>query len=253
MSQEEERAQTPAAHMPAAHTPPAHTPRTSDEELLGAERSVVRSTLTDAERLARMGEEMAYGFKELSDIGRGAALFGSARTPEEDPEYELARETARTLGAAGFAILTGGGPGAMEAANRGAQEVGALSVGLNIDLPFEQRSNPYIDRSLNFHYFFTRKVMFVRYSSAFVVLPGGYGTLDELFEALTLIQTRKIKDFPVILLGNSYWRGLLDWIGERMLHTGKISPADVDLIQIAEDPVEVLMLVERAAMRQGRF
>jgi hypothetical protein len=156
------------------------------------------------------------------------------------------------LGRAGFAIITGGGPGMMEAANRGAREAEALSVGLNVELPFEQRFNPYLDVSLRFHYFFTRKVMFVRYSCAFVVLPGGYGTLDELFEALTLIQTRKILHFPVVLLGVDYWSGLLDWVTERMLAGGNIVPADVKLLQLADDPAEVLSVVERAALRQGR-
>ena len=151
------------------------------------------------------------------------------------------------LGAAGFAIITGGGPGMMQAANQGAREVGAQSVGLNIQLPFEQRFNPYVDIALRFHYFFTRKVMFVRYSCAFVVLPGGYGTIDELFEALTLIQTGKILHFPVVLLGNHYWNGLLDWLRATMLAEGKISAQDIDLLQVADDPAHAVAIVERAA------
>ncbi len=199
-----------------------------------------------------MREEMGEGFAALSGITRGVSLFGSARTLPEDPGYEQAREVARMLGEAGFAIITGGGPGMMQAANQGARDAGATSVGLNIQLPFEQRFNPYVDISLRFHYFFTRKVMFVRYSCAFVVLPGGYGTMDEMFEALTLIQTGKILHFPVVLLGNHYWNGLLDWLRETMLAEGKISAPDIELLQIADSPEEAVAIVERAAARQGR-
>jgi uncharacterized protein (TIGR00730 family) len=199
-----------------------------------------------------MRSEMAEGFTALAGVTRGVSLFGSARTPPGDPGYELARETAAMLGAAGFAILTGGGPGVMQAANQGAREVGAQSVGLNIQLPFEQRFNPYLDIALRFHYFFTRKVMFMRYSSAFVVLPGGFGTMDELFEALTLIQTGKILHFPVVLLDSDYWGGLLDWIRTTMLPGGNVSAADVDLLPVADDPAHALTIVERAAARQGR-
>ena len=228
------------------------TPRTSDEELLCAEHAITHNSFSDEQRVARMRAEMAEGFATLADVKRGVSLFGSARTPVEDPGYELARETAAMLGAAGFAIITGGGPGIMQAANQGAREVGARSIGLNIQLPFEQRFNPYVDVSLRFHYFFTRKVMFVRYSSAFVVLPGGFGTMDELFEALTLIQTGKILHFPVVLLGNHYWSGLLEWIRATMLAEGKISAGDMDLLQIADDPAHAVAIVERAAQRQGR-
>jgi uncharacterized protein (TIGR00730 family) len=227
-------------------------PRTSDEELLCAEHTVPQSTYTDEQRLTRMRSEMAEGFAALEGVTRGAALFGSARTPVGHPDYELAREMAAMLGGAGFPIITGGGPGVMQAANQGAREVGAQSIGLNIQLPFEQQFNPYLDIALRFHYFFTRKVMFVRYSSAFVVLPGGFGTLDELFEALTLIQTGKIMHFPVVLLGDGYWGGLLDWIRTTMLSGGKIAAADFDLLQIADDPAHALAIVERAAKRQGR-
>ena len=227
-------------------------PRTSDEELLGAEHAVLESAHTDEERLERMRAEMAEGFATLSHVSRGVSLFGSARTPVGDPDYELARKTAAMLGKAGFAIITGGGPGTMQAANQGAREVGAQSIGLNIQLPFEQRFNPYLDIALRFHYFFTRKVMFVRYSSAFLVLPGGFGTMDELFEALTLIQTGKILHFPVLLLGNHYWNGLLDWLRATMLAEGKISAQDVDLLQVADDPEHAVAIVERAAARQGR-
>jgi uncharacterized protein (TIGR00730 family) len=227
-------------------------PLTSDEELLGAEHAVLESTHTDDERLERMRQEVGEGFAALSGITRGASLFGSARTLPEDPGYEQAREVARALGEAGFAIITGGGPGMMQAANQGARDAGATSVGLNIQLPFEQRFNPYVDISLRFHYFFTRKVMFVRYSCAFVVMPGGFGTMDEMFEALTLIQTGKILHFPVVLLGNHYWNGLLDWLRETMLAEGKISAPDIELLQIADSPQEAVAIVERAAARQGR-
>jgi uncharacterized protein (TIGR00730 family) len=227
-------------------------PLTPDEELLGAEHAVIESVHSDPERLERMRKEMAEGFAALSGIARGVSLFGSARTLRDEPGYEQARELARMLGQAGFAILTGGGPGTMEAANRGARDAGATSVGLNIQLPFEQRFNPYVDIPLRFHYFFTRKVMFVRYSCAFVVLPGGFGTMDELFEALTLIQTGKILHFPVVLLGNHYWNGLLDWLRETMLAEGKISPADLGLLRVADTPEQAVAMVQRAAVRQGR-
>jgi uncharacterized protein (TIGR00730 family) len=227
-------------------------PRTADEELLAAEHTVVQSTYTDEQRLERMREEMGAGFAALAGLRRGVSMFGSARTHADDPTYELARQTAELLGKAGFAVITGGGPGVMEAANRGAREAGALSVGLNIELPFEQEFNPYVDIALRFHYFFTRKVMFVRYSTAFVVLPGGFGTLDELFEALTLIQTGKICHFPVVLIGNRYWGGLIDWIGERMLPGHTIGQPDFELLQIADDAAQAVAVVEQAARRQGR-
>jgi uncharacterized protein (TIGR00730 family) len=227
-------------------------PRTFDEELFGAEHPVLASTYTDEQRVDRMHDEMAAGFAALADVKRGVALFGSARTPVGDPGYELAREAAEMLGKAGFAILTGGGPGMMQGANQGAREAGALSVGLNIELPFEQAFNPYVDVALRFHYFFTRKVMFVRYSSAFVVLPGGYGTLDELFEALTLIQTGKVMHFPVVLIGNDYWGGLLEWIRTRLLASHKIVQADFELLRLADDAAHAVAIVEEAARRQGR-
>jgi uncharacterized protein (TIGR00730 family) len=230
----------------------ARAPLTSDEELLGAEHAVLETLRSDAERLERMREEMGEGFTALSGISRGVSLFGSARTLPEDPGYEQARVLARMLGKAGFAIITGGGPGLMQAANQGARDAGATSVGLNIQLPYEQRFNPYVDIPLRFHYFFTRKVMFVRYSCAFVVLPGGFGTMDELFEALTLIQTGKILHFPVVLLGNHYWNGLLDWLREQMLAEGKISAPDLELLQVVDSAEQAVAIVERAAARQGR-
>ena len=191
-------------------------PATADEEIIAAQEQGVLSTLTDAARVKRISAELQMGFDALAHVGPAASFFGSARTPPDDPEYALARETARIVGEAGLAIITGGGPGAMEAANRGARDAGALSIGLNIELPFEQGLNAYCDIGLEFHYFFTRKIMFVRYASGFVVFPGGFGTLDETFEALTLIQTGKIRHFPVVLVGSDYWGGLVDWIRERL-------------------------------------
>jgi uncharacterized protein (TIGR00730 family) len=227
-------------------------PRTLDEEIIAAQEAAVRSTLSDEDRIERISDELRMGFDALAPVGAAASVFGSARTPPGDPDYELARETARVIGESGMAIITGGGPGIMEAANRGAQEAGALSVGLNIELPFEQGGNPYCDIDLEFHYFFARKVMFVRYASGFVVFPGGFGTMDELWEALTLIQTGKIIEFPVVLVGTGYWRGLVDWVGERMLAEGNISPDDLELWTLTDDPAEVRDVLMAAAHRQAR-
>jgi uncharacterized protein (TIGR00730 family) len=227
-------------------------PATLDEELLGAEVESIVSTQSDAARVQRVSGELREGFRALARVGAAVSVFGSARTPRDHPEYALARETARTLGAAGFAIITGGGPGIMEAANCGARDAGALSIGLNIDLPFEIGINRYVDLPLQFHYFFTRKVMFVRYASAFVVFPGGFGTLDEMFEALTLIQTGKIRHFPVLLVGSAYWAGLVDWLRERILAEAKISPSDMELFEVTDDPARVLEVVRSAAHRQAR-
>ena len=227
-------------------------PRTADEEIIAAQEAAVRSTLTDEDRLERITEELRMGFDALAGIGAAASFFGSARTQPDDPDYALARETARLVGESGLAVITGGGPGIMEAANLGAKDVGACSIGLNIELPFEQGGNPYCDISLEFHYFFARKIMFVRYASGFVVFPGGYGTMDELFEALTLTQTGKITEFPVILVGSGYWSGLVDWLRERMLAEGNISPDDLDLFSVIDDPAEVRDLLMTAAHRQAR-
>jgi uncharacterized protein (TIGR00730 family) len=228
------------------------TPATLDEEILEAQEAAVVSTLSDEDRIARIDRELRTGFDALAHVGAAVSIFGSSRTPRDHPEYELAREVARTLGAAGLAVITGGGPGAMEAANRGAQEAGALSIGLNIELPFEQGLNSFVDIGLEFHYFFTRKVMFVRYASAFVVYPGGFGTLDELFEALTLRQTQKIRHFPLVLVGSGYWSGLVDWLSERMLGGGKIGPEDVARIEVVDDPEEILAIVQTADHRRPR-
>ena len=227
-------------------------PRTLDEEIIAAQEAAVRSTLSDEDRVDRIVDELRMGFDALASVAAAASFFGSARTPPDDPDYRLACETARLVGDSGLAIITGGGPGIMEAANRGAREAGALSVGLNIELPFEQGGNGYCDIALEFHYFFARKVMFVRYASGFVVFPGGYGTMDELWEALTLIQTGKITEFPVILVGTDYWRGLMDWVGERMLSEGNISPDDLELWTLTDDPLEVRDQLMSAAHRQAR-
>jgi uncharacterized protein (TIGR00730 family) len=227
-------------------------PATADEEIIGAQEQTVISTLSDGARVARIRQELKMGFKALAHVGPAASFFGSARTPADHPEYELARTTARIVGESGMAIITGGGPGAMEAANRGARDADALSIGLNIELPFEQGLNPYCDIGLEFHYFFTRKIMFVRYASGFVAFPGGFGTLDETFEALTLIQTGKIRHFPVVLVGTDYWAGLIDWIRDRLLAEGKIGEPDLDLICVTDDPLEVRDRLMSAAHRLAR-
>jgi uncharacterized protein (TIGR00730 family) len=227
-------------------------PRTLDEEIIAAQEAAVRSTLTDDDRIERIDQEIRMGFDALAGIGAAASFFGSARAARDDPDYEMARETARLIGESGMAVITGGGPGLMEAANRGARDAGAVSVGLNIELPFEQGGNPYCDIALEFHYFFTRKIMFVRYASGFVVFPGGFGTMDELWEALTLIQTGKIRYFPVVLVGSDYWRGMVDWVADRMLSEGNISEGDLDLWTLTDDPLEVRDLLQSAAHRQAR-
>ncbi len=223
---------------------------TLDEELLlwlGDEPANVRAA--DAERVREIAAEFARGFDALSQIGPAVSMFGSARTPREHPDYALVREVAACLGRRGYAIITGGGPGLMEAANRGARDAGATSVGCNIQLPREQRLNDYLDIGLRFGHFFARKVMFVRYAGAFVIAPGGFGTLDECFEALTLIQTGTIRHFPVILIGGE-WDGLIAWLRERALADGRISGADLGLLHVVEDPDEVCEIVDAGRERQ---
>ena len=190
--------------------------------------------------------EFVNGFEKMSEIGPCVSIFGSARTMENEDYYKLTMQVARKISEAGYGIITGGGPGIMEAGNRGAHLAGGTSVGLNIELPFEQHDNPYIDedKSLDFDYFFVRKVMFVKYSQGFVVLPGGFGTLDELFEAITLIQTNKIGKFPIILVGTEYWEGLIDWIKNTMLSAGNISATDLDLIKIVDTEDEVVKIID---------
>lgn len=218
-------------------------PASADEEIIHADSPWVASHASEARRLERIERELAMGFEKLADVGRGVCVFGSARTSPGSDEYELAREAGRAIGAAGFAVITGGGPGAMEAANRGAQDAGALSVGLNIELPAEQALNPYVDLGIVFRYFFVRKLMFVRYSEAFVVFPGGFGTLDELFEILTLIQTRKATDHPVIVQGRAHWAGLVDWMRSELEAKGRITAGDLAQLEIAESIEEIMALL----------
>ncbi len=198
----------------------------------------------DGRRVATIAEEFKIGFKTLERVPSPAVtIFGSARVSEDHPAYRDAREVARLFGEAGFAVITGGGPGVMEAANRGAQEGGAVSVGFNIELPHEQYANPYLDISLTFKHFYVRKTMFVKPAEGFVIFPGGFGTLDELFEALTLIQTGKVRHFPVVLFDSGYWRGLMDWIDGSLLEQGMISPEDLDLLHLTDDVEEAVATV----------
>ena len=215
---------------------------TQDEQLLESPRAD-DFTHSDPWRVFRIMGEFVEGFDELATLSRGIAIFGSARTSPDDPDYQAAVETGALLATQGFAVITGGGPGIMEAANRGAFDAGGLSIGCNIELPFEQRSNQYQTLSLTFKYFFVRKMMFVKYSLAFVIFPGGFGTFDELFEALTLIQTRKIRNFPIVLFGSKYWSGMLDWLREVVLAEGKISESDMALFRITDSPAEVVEIV----------
>ena len=224
-------------------------PRTLDEEIFEADRPEIASTLSDIERVERVQGELQEGFGALSEIGPAVAVWGSARTLPADPWYDVARETGRLLGEAGYAVITGGGPGIMEAANRGAVDAGVTSVGLNIELPFEQEMNPWVTCPVQFHYFFTRKLMFVRYSSAWVIFPGGYGTLDELFEVLTLIQTGKVRTFPVVLVGTEHWAGLVDWLRDVVLAEGRIAEADLEIFYICDEPERIVSLVQSAAER----
>ena len=238
--------------MPPESHPGSDKP-TLDQELLlwlGDEPPAVRAA--DVGRIHAIAAEFATGFDRLAELGPAVSVFGSARTPTEHPHYGLVRRVAAELGRAGYAIHTGGGPGLMEAANRGARDVGAVSVGCNIELPREQGFNRYLDVELCFRHFFVRKVMFVRYACAFVIAPGGFGTLDELFEALTLIQTATIEHFPVLLLGEGEWDGLLEWLSERALADHRIEPGDLDGIQVVADPAAIVAIVDAARERQRR-
>jgi len=215
---------------------------TEDEKLL--ERRPSTDFLeTDPWRALRILGEFVEGFDAMARVGPAITVFGSARTSPDDPVYELARSIGRRLADAGYAVITGGGPGAMEAANRGCREGGGLSVGCNIELPHEQGMNSFVDLGVEFRYFFARKVMFVKYADGFVILPGGLGTLDELFEALTLIQTGKVRHFPVVLVGRAYWAGLVDWMRGTLLANGAIAERDLDLFHLTDDPDEVVGLI----------
>jgi uncharacterized protein (TIGR00730 family) len=226
-------------------------PDTTEDEQLLQRRSTkaTRPAFVDSDpwRALRILSEFVEGFDALAAVGPAVTIFGSARTPPNSPDYELARAIARNLAEHGFSIITGGGPGVMEAANRGCREGGGLSIGCNIELPHEQGLNAFVDLGIEFKYFFARKTMFVKYADAFVILPGGFGTLDELFEALTLIQTGKIRDFPVVLVGTAYWRGLIDWMRATQLPAGAISAADIDLLKLTDDADEVCEIIRRYA------
>ena len=206
---------------------------------------------TDPWRVMRIQSEFVEGFGTLAELGPAISVFGSARTPVDSPEYQAGERIGRALVEAGYAVITGGGPGAMESANKGAHEAGGTSVGLGIELPFEQGLNQYVDLGLNFRYFFVRKTMFVKYSQGFIVLPGGFGTLDELFEALTLVQTHKVTRFPVILFGVDYWSGLVQWVRKTVIAEGKASPADLELIQLTDSVDEAVKILDEAARRNG--
>jgi len=222
---------------------------TEDKKLL--QRSARPAFLdTDTWRALRILAEFVEGFDALASLGRAITVFGSARVKEGDVAYDKAREIGRLLALEGYAVITGGGPGVMEAANRGCQEGKGLSVGCNIELPQEQGLNAYVDLGVEFRYFFARKTMFVKYADGFVIMPGGYGTMDELFEALTLIQTGKIEHFPVVLVGTEFFGGFVDWIRATLLAQGMISPGDIDLIQVTDDPKEVIEIIRAAARRK---
>jgi uncharacterized protein (TIGR00730 family) len=223
--------------------PDEHPPGTTQDEQLLESPGPAEFTHTDTWRVFRIMGEFVEGFDELATLTRGVSIFGSARTRTDDPDYQAAQETAALLSRAGFAVITGGGPGIMEAANRGAFEAGGLSIGCNIELPFEQNSNPYLTKGLKFKYFFVRKMMFVKYSLGFIIFPGGFGTLDELFEALTLIQTKKIRNFPVVLFGSAYWEGLLSWIRDFALQEGKVTEKDLKLLHVTDSPAEVVQII----------
>jgi uncharacterized protein (TIGR00730 family) len=216
---------------------------TEDERLLGGPLRDPSFRDRDPWRVLRIQAEFVDGFDALADLGRAVTIFGSARTKPHEKQYQDAVDLARRLGEAGFAIITGGGPGIMRAGNEGARAAGARSIGLNIELPFEQHVNPFVDEEIDFRYFFVRKTMLVKYAQAFVIFPGGFGTMDELFEALTLVQTGKIHDFPVVLFDTAYWSGLLDWLRSTMQKEGKIGTSDLDLLLVTDDPEEAVQHV----------
>jgi uncharacterized protein (TIGR00730 family) len=222
---------------------------TTDQRLLDT-RGASDWVHTDPWRVLRIQSEFVEGFGSLAELGPAVSVFGSARTAQDDPDYALGEQLGRELVGAGFAVITGGGPGAMEAANKGACEAGGVSVGLGIELPFETGFNDYVDMGVNFRYFFARKTMFVKYAQGFVVLPGGFGTLDELFEALTLVQTRKVTSFPIVLLGQDYWAGLVEWLKNTVLARGNVSPADLDMFTLTDSVEEAVDLL--VAARQER-
>jgi uncharacterized protein (TIGR00730 family) len=226
------------------------TGATTDQRLLDA-RGSSDWVHTDPWRVLRIQSEFVEGFGLLAELGPAVSVFGSARTAVDDPDYAAGMALGAALARAGFAVITGGGPGVMEAVNRGSSEAGGVSVGLGIELPFEQRLNDWVDLGINFRYFFARKTMFVKYAEAFIIMPGGFGTLDETFEALTLVQTHKVTKFPVVLYGSHYWSGLLDWIRTAVLPAGKISAPDLDLIKISDDVDEIVRHVRDASRERS--
>ncbi|HVB26918.1 MAG TPA: TIGR00730 family Rossman fold protein [Mycobacteriales bacterium] len=223
---------------------------TTDQRLLDT-RGSSEWVHTDPWRVLRIQSEFVEGFGLLSELPKAVSVFGSARTQRHEPDYAVAEALGAALARAGYAVITGGGPGVMEAVNKGASQAGGVSVGLGIELPFEQRLNDWVDIGVNFRYFFARKTMFVKYAQAFVVLPGGFGTLDELFEALTLVQTRKVTSFPVILYNRAYWRGLIDWLRDIVLDGGKVSHPDLDLVHLCDDVEEIVLLIEESDRTRG--
>ncbi len=225
---------------------------TSDQRLLSRPEGGASWLHDDPWRVMRIQSEFVEGFGALAEVGPAVSVFGSARTRADEPAYALAVDVARLLVEAGYAVITGGGPGIMEAANRGAKEADGLSIGLGIELPFEQGMNDWVDLGVNFRYFFARKTMFVKYSEGFIVLPGGFGTLDELFEALTLVQTHKVVEFPIVLVGREHWQGLLDWISGPVVSAGLISPVDPDLIKVVDTAEEAVDIVVRRGVELRR-
>jgi uncharacterized protein (TIGR00730 family) len=223
---------------------------TTDQRLLDS-RGPSDWLHTDPWRVLRIQSEFVEGFGMLAELGRAVSVFGSARTHRDDPEYAVGVRLGAALADAGYAVITGGGPGTMEAANKGACEAGGTSVGLGIELPFEQGLNPWVDIGINFRYFFARKTMFVKYAQGFVVLPGGFGTFDELFEALVLVQTRKVTSFPIVLIGTDYWGGLVDWIRKTVLPSGKVSAPDLNLLHLTDDVDEAVAVIRSSVVDSG--
>lgn len=224
---------------------------TDDEALLRSPEPNDLFKSSDSWRVFRIMGECVNGFDALATITSGVSIFGSARTPEDHEYYQAARETGKLLAESGFEVITGGGPGIMEAGNRGAFEAGGISVGCNIELPFEQDPNPYQTHVLSFKYFMIRKTMFIKYSNAYVIFPGGFGTMDEVFEALTLIQTRKIRNFPVVLFGSSYWKGLLSWLTSTMLSEKNINPEDLGLMYLTDSPQDAVDFISKCCLDNG--
>jgi hypothetical protein len=227
----------------------SQVPRTTTDQRLLDNKGVADWVHTDPWRVLRIQSEFVEGFGALAELGPAVSVFGSARTEPGSPYYLLSASVGGALADAGYAVITGGGPGAMEAANKGALEAGGTSVGLGIELPFEQGLNQYVDLGVNFRYFFARKTMFVKYAQGFIVLPGGFGTLDELFEALTLVQTRKVTSFPIVLMGSDYWSGLFEWLRGPVTSIGTVSPSDIDLLHLTDDVDEAVRIISESDER----